>query len=132
MSGKFKPGVSVVRAGVLDVLLVLVFVVIGRSSHAEGLTVAGIAETWWPFLAGLAVGWLVTAAWRNPLRILWPGVGIWIVTVGVGMLFRVVGAQGVQLSFVIVATVVLGVFLLGWRAVAALVRRIRSRRSPAV
>jgi hypothetical protein len=43
------------------------------------------------------------------------------------MLLRVASNQGVQLSFVIVASVVLGVFLLGWRAIALLVKRSRSR-----
>jgi len=36
-------------------------------------------------------------------------------------------ATGTALSFVVVATVVLGVFLLGWRALAALVRRHAAR-----
>ena len=37
----------------------LVFVVIGRSSHTEGLRLAGVARTAWPFLVGLAAGWVV-------------------------------------------------------------------------
>jgi hypothetical protein len=39
---------------VLDTALVVVFVSIGRTSHAEGLDVAGVAGTVWPFLAALA------------------------------------------------------------------------------
>jgi hypothetical protein len=39
-----------------------------------------------------------------------------------------VSGQGVQVAFVIVASLVLGLFLIGWRAVAMLVRRARSRR----
>jgi hypothetical protein len=39
------------------------------------------------------------------------------------VLLRVVAGQGVQLSFVVVTVVVLGVFVLGWRAVVAFVRR---------
>ncbi|MCY7404894.1 MAG: hypothetical protein LH475_09780 [Cryobacterium sp.] len=35
--------------------------------------------------------------------------------------------QGVHVSFAIVMTVVLGDFLIGWRAITALVRRTRSR-----
>ena len=42
-----------------DVVCVIVFCTIGRRSHAEGLTVAGIAQTAWPFLAGTGVGWLL-------------------------------------------------------------------------
>jgi hypothetical protein len=45
------------------------------------------------------------------------------------MLLRVVSAQGVALAFVIVATVTLALFLVGWRALAAGFRRIRPRRA---
>ena len=43
----------------LDAVLVLVFAAIGRRSHAEGLTVGGVLETAWPFLAGAAGGWVL-------------------------------------------------------------------------
>nr|MDQ2814603.1 DUF3054 domain-containing protein [Actinomycetota bacterium] len=51
---------------VLDCACVLVFVIIGRASHTQGDSVAGIASTAWPFLTGLAVGWLAVRAWRRP------------------------------------------------------------------
>ena len=116
---------SVAWAAVLDLVLVLVFVLIGRRSHAEGLTLLGTLETAWPFVTGLAIGWLAMRAWRHPLRVVWTGVGIWLVAVIAGMLLRALSGQGVQLAFVIVATVVLGVFLLGWRGIALLVTRRR-------
>ena len=50
---------------VLDVCCVLVFVIIGRASHTKGEAVGGIASTAWPFLAGLAAGWLAARAWRS-------------------------------------------------------------------
>ncbi|ASD23067.1 hypothetical protein B7495_13960 [Cryobacterium sp. LW097] len=109
----------------LDAAMLLLFVVIGRASHGEGLW--GVLVTWWPFLAGLVVAWLVLTARRTPLRIVWTGVGVWLITVVVAMLLRVVSGQGVQLSFVIVTFLVLGVFLLGWRAIALLVQRQRRR-----
>ncbi len=37
---------------VADIVCVVVFCTIGRRSHAEGLTLGGIAETAWPFLSG--------------------------------------------------------------------------------
>ena len=55
-------------AMVLDVGCVLVFVIIGRASHTQGEGLAGIASTAWPFLAGLAGGWLAARAWRQPYR----------------------------------------------------------------
>ena len=53
---------TAVKALAADAVCVVVFCTIGRRSHAEGLTVAGIAETAWPFLAGTAVGWLLAQA----------------------------------------------------------------------
>ncbi|POH60423.1 DUF3054 domain-containing protein [Cryobacterium zongtaii] len=111
----------------LDAAMLLLFVVIGRASHGEGLW--GVLGTWWPFLAGLVVAWLVVTARRAPLQIVWTGVGVWLITVVVAMLLRVVSGQGVQLSFVIVTFLVLGVLLLGWRAIALLVQRRRRRRA---
>ncbi|HME63464.1 MAG TPA: DUF3054 domain-containing protein, partial [Streptosporangiaceae bacterium] len=49
----------------MDCCCVLAFVIIGRTSHADGLGLSGVASTAWPFLAGLAGGWLVTRAWRR-------------------------------------------------------------------
>ena len=39
-----------------DLIAVVAFAATGRRSHAEGLTVAGVAQTAWPFLAGTLVG----------------------------------------------------------------------------
>ncbi|MET0954383.1 MAG: DUF3054 domain-containing protein [Cryobacterium sp.] len=128
-SRRVSPAVIGLAAG-LDAALLLLFVLIGRASHGESLL--GVLITWWPFLAGLAVGWLVTRAWRHPLRIRWTGLGVVAVTVAVGLLLRVASGQGVQLSFVIVTVAVISVFLLGWRAIGLLVRRLRRRSDPTV
>lgn len=101
-----------------DVCCVAAFVVIGRASHTEGETLAGLARTAWPFLAGLAVGWLVTRAWRQPAAVLGAGAGVWLSTVALGMVLRVVSGQGTAVAFVLVALVFLGLFMLGWRLVA--------------
>ena len=107
-------------AVILDCGCVLAFVIIGRASHARGEGLAGIASTAWPFLAGLAGGWLAARAWRQPLR-LWPaGVGAWLGAAALGMVFRVVSGQGTALAFTGVALAFLGLFLLGWRLLARL------------
>jgi hypothetical protein len=107
-------------AVVLDVCCVLVFVIIGRASHTKGESLAGLASTAWPFLAGLAGGWLAARAWRQPFR-LWPsGVSAWLGAVALGMVFRVVSGQGTALAFIGVALAFLGLFLLGWRLLARL------------
>jgi hypothetical protein len=108
-------------AALLDVCCLLVFVAIGRATHHDGETVAGLASTAWPFLAGLAFGWLVTRAWRRPAAIVPAGLGAWLGTVAFGMLLRVVAGQGTAVAFIAVALAFLGLFLLGWRAVAAIV-----------
>jgi peptidoglycan/LPS O-acetylase OafA/YrhL len=104
-----------------DIVCVLVFCALGRRSHAEGLTLAGIADTAWPFLSGTALGWLISRGWRAPTAIVPTGVIVWLATVVVGMLLRKASSQGVATSFIIVASVVTALLLLGWRGVAALV-----------
>src|ERR1700722_18228234 len=106
-----------------DVVCVIVFCVIGRRSHAEGLTVAGIARTAWPFLAGAAAGWLLIRGWRRPFTVIPTGVAVWVGTVVLGMTLRKLTSAGVSASFVVVASVSTAVLLLGWRATAALFPR---------
>jgi hypothetical protein len=106
-----------------DIVCVIVFCTIGRRSHAEGLTVAGIARTAWPFLAGAAVGWLLIGGWRRPFTVIPTGVTVWVCTVVVGMLLRKATSAGVSTSFVVVASVSTAVLLLGWRGAAAFFRR---------
>ncbi|GAA2770872.1 DUF3054 domain-containing protein [Mycolicibacterium pallens] len=108
-----------------DVVCVVVFCAIGRRSHAEGLTLAGIAETAWPFLSGTLLGWVIPRGWRAPTAIAPTGVIVWLATVIVGMLLRKASSQGVAVSFIIVASVVTALLLLGWRGVAAVLRRRR-------
>lgn len=111
-------------AFVADVVCILLFVAVGRRNHAEGVTLSGVAHTAWPFLAGLVVGWVLFRAWQQPTTIRPTGVGVWLSTVAIGMGLRVVTGAGIAVSFILVATGVTGLLLLGWRAaVAALTRR---------
>jgi hypothetical protein len=121
-----------VVAGILDVLSVLVFVAIGRASHDHGETAAGLAGTSWPFLTGLAVGWIVVRAWRRPHLLVPTGLIVWISCVAVGMVLRVVAGQGTAVAFVIVALAFLGLELLGWRALARAARKARKPVRPGV
>jgi len=114
-----------VVAVIIDVCCVVVFVAIGRSAHHHGESAGGLASTAWPFLVGLGVGLLVTRAWRRAAAIVPAGIGAWLGTVAVGMLLRVVAGQGTAPAFIAVALCFLGLFLLGWRAVAAIVARWR-------
>jgi FtsH-binding integral membrane protein len=104
----------------LDVLAVVAFVVIGRSAHAKGESLAGIASTAWPFLAGLGAGWVAGSAWRRPAALLPTGVAAWLACVVLGMVLRVVAGQGTAAAFVAVALGFLGLTMLGWRLAARL------------
>lgn len=106
----------------LDVVLVVVFAAVGRRSHAEGLDVAGILRTALPFVVGAAAGWLLASiVLDDGPRSLGYGAVVVVLTVAVGMGLRAVAGQGTAPSFVVVATVVLSVLLLGWRLLARLV-----------
>jgi hypothetical protein len=107
----------------IDAACVLVFCAVGRRSHDEGLNLAGIATTAWPFLSGTAVGWLAVQAWRRPTAVYPTGVVVWLCTVAVGILLRKATSAGVAASFVVVASAVTALLLLGWRALALLTRR---------
>lgn len=106
-----------------DIACVLLFCAIGRRSHAEGVTIAGVADTAWPFLAGAGVGWLVARGWHRPTALTPTGLAVWLATVVVGMLLRKATGEGTALSFIIVASSTTALLLLGWRAVAAFRRR---------
>ncbi|MCI9869372.1 DUF3054 domain-containing protein [Arthrobacter humicola] len=126
-----RPAQTAALAACADALLILLFAAIGRDAHQRGEIVTGVFATAWPFLAGAALAWLVLRLWHDPLRV-WPaGVAVWLGTVGVGMILRALTGQTVVLPFIIVALLSLAVFLLGYRLVAAGVRRLRSRRRQA-
>ncbi|MGO4598390.1 DUF3054 domain-containing protein [Terrabacter sp. 2RAF25] len=112
----------------VDAALVVVFAAVGRASHDETNPVVGALSTAWPFLVGTALGWLVVRAMRRtwPVDVA-PGVTVWFATVLVGMVLRRAVGSGTAVSFVVVASVVLAVFLLGWRALGA----YAARRTPA-
>ncbi|CAH0271140.1 DUF3054 domain-containing protein [Plantibacter sp. VKM Ac-2885] len=109
----------------IDLLAVIVFVLIGRASHGEGIL--GLLVTLWPFAVGLLVGHVLALVLgqRETRSVRWAGVVVWVSTVVVGMVLRAVSGQGVQLSFVIVTVLVLAALLLGWRFVAWLIARRR-------
>jgi hypothetical protein len=108
-----------VIAALADVACIVVFVAIGRRNHDEGEAVDGILTVAAPFLIALVVGWIAARAWTKPMQVDKAFI-IWPVTVALGMVLRnLVFDRGTALPFIIVATLVTGVFLVGWRMVAA-------------
>ena len=117
------PLIAPLIALMIDVALVLVFAGAGRGSHGEDV-LAGLVGTAWPFLLGLGVGWavarLVGRGSFDPGAPVPTGALIWAGTLVVGMLTRALVGQGVAVSFVIVAAIVLVVLaVIVWRGLPA-------------
>lgn len=118
-----------VVAALADIVAIVVFVAIGRRNHNEGEAVDAILTVTAPFLIALAVGWIAARAWTRPMQVETAFV-IWPITVAIGMVLRnLVFDRGTALPFIIVATVVTGVFLVGWRMLAAVAERRISPKS---
>ena len=111
----------------IDTFSVVFFVAVGRREHDRDSAISGLIDTAAPFLIGLAIAWLVLRAWSRPTD--WrTGVGIWAITLVAGMLLRkIVFGDGTATSFVIVATLFLALFLIGWRLAFGLIERRTTR-----
>lgn len=113
----------------LDVTCVAAFVVLGRMSHDEGLAIPGLVVTALPFLGALAVGWVAARAWRAPIGMLTGTVVLVVTVVGGSVLRATLTGRDTPLVFVLVTAAFLGVTMLGWRRVAALVLDRRGVRA---
>ena len=110
---------------VADLVLVVIFAASGRGSHEESLGLAQILATAAPFLIALVIATVATRPWRS-INDVWPwGVVVWLVTSGGGLLLRLAFGDTAHGAFPLVATGMLGLFLLGRRAVAGLLIRHR-------
>ncbi len=116
---------GIAAAALADAALILVFAAIGRDAHQRGDIFTGVLLTAWPFLAGAALAWLSVRVRRRPLSIP-AGLVVWLGAVAGGMILRAITGQTVVVAFVIVALVSLGLLLVGYRALLALIRRFRT------
>lgn len=115
-------------AAAVDIIGVIVFVILGRQSHDEGKGAMDTLEIAAPFLLALAVAWIGTRAWRHVTNAAVAAI-IGLVTVGLGLVIRrFVFDRGTAPGFVIVTTIVLGGYLVGWRFVARRTGRRRRAR----
>lgn len=105
-----------------DIVAVLVFAGVGRSSHAEAFDLAGLAATAAPFLIGLVVAWSTPYVRSDPAS-LRSGAAVLAGTVVLGLGLRAMVLDRLPLSFVVVATVALAVLLVGWRVLSLVVAR---------
>jgi hypothetical protein len=117
---------AVVITTFIDVCCVIAFVTLGRHTHHDGDSAAGVWHTAWPFLAGLGVGLIIVRFWRRPAAISPAGVGAWLGAAAAGMAIRVAAGQGTAVAFIVVAIAFLGLFLLGWRCAALVFGHLRN------
>ena len=123
-----------------DIIAVLVFAVLARAAHG-GLGLAQIADTFWPFAIGSLVGTgIATVALRGAgggaivgvsaariARSVRYGVIVWLVTVLTGLAIWAARHAAVpHISFIIVATTMSGLLIVGWRAAGPLIARRRA------
>ncbi len=108
---------------VIDLVLIVLFAALGRREHEHGLSLAGILETAAPFLMAYLVMALLSRPWLSINKI-WPaGVLVWIGTVAFGIALRLLFGSTAAVPFIIIATIVLGVFLLGRRVLTKLLHK---------
>ncbi len=122
-SSNCLPARVTLGAFLIDLVCVVAFCAIGRRTHTEGLTIGGIAETSWPFLTGMSLGWLLSRGWQSPVALAPTGLTVWACTVVIAMLLRRATSQGTALSFIVVASLTTAVLLIGWRVAAQLISR---------
>lgn len=106
----------------LDLVMVTAYALAFSRSRAEEMTPpASLWTNAWPFLVGLAVGWLVLRQWRNVFSA-YRSVGVWLLTCVVGLLLRylLTDATVPPWALVVSTTAVLGYLLLGWRLIVFL------------
>lgn len=110
---------------IVDVLVVLLFVVIGRRNHDEAESASGLVHTAAPFLIAVAVAWI--ALWMSCRS--FPtapvpesragGLVVWPATIVLGLILRrTMFGDGTALPFVIVASLFLGLTMNLWRFAA--------------
>jgi hypothetical protein len=100
-----------------DFAVILLFVAIGRHSHEHGITFKGIVSTLWPFGVGLIIGWIYLGLTHRNFLAHKSGFYLVLLVVTVGMFLRVISGQGIALSFVLVASLLLTLLLVGWRII---------------
>ncbi|WP_197679907.1 DUF3054 domain-containing protein [Microlunatus soli] len=119
---------SWIAAGI-DVVMVLLFAMVGRRSHSETDTVLGVLQTAWPFLVAAVVGSLIALLWHDAYG--WrSALTVWLTTVVGGMLLRLASGDTAAWPFWIVAFITLGILIVGWRLIARSVLRVRASRHP--
>lgn len=113
---------------VLDLLVVVSFVVIGRDAHGFTNDWGATLQVALPFLLALSVGTGVAMAWMDPTSWLGGLVIAGITVVGGLALRKYVFHDGTAITFVWLTAGWMTAWMVGWRLAAALIAGIVHRR----
>lgn len=113
---------------VWDVAAIVLFAIFARLAHQtaeEPFTFINVLNTLWPFLIGVIIGWAAAGLANSRLDALAPsGIIVWIATVITGLgIWSIRNGEVPHWSFILVATAMSGLLLLGWRLAALGLRR---------
>ena len=97
-----------------DYVAIAAFALLARAAHRSDdmpFTFTGWLSTLWPFALGVTLGWLITRENKGGV--------IWIITVVTGLvIWGLRNGKVPHWSFIIVATTVSALLMLGWRGIA--------------
>lgn len=102
-----------------DYVAIAVFALLARAAHQSDempFNFTGWLSTLWPFALGVTLGWLIARENKGGI--------IWAVTVITGLVIWGIRNGSIpHWSFIIVATTMSALLMLGWRGVAKLVKK---------
>ena len=110
----------------MDLLVVVVFAIVGRISHARELNFTGFLATAWPFLVACLVAWAIITLISADGYGAQAGAIVWLVTLLGGLALRITAGDTAAIAFVSVAALFQLAGFAGWRLLAWLWRRRRA------
>ncbi|KAA8743350.1 DUF3054 domain-containing protein [Corynebacterium tuscaniense] len=107
----------------LDAVAIALFALFARIAHQTEETPLNFItwlDTLWPFLLGVALAWMFALFALKEAR----GWVIWLITVATGLIIWAIRNQQLpHWSFILVASVMSALLMLGWRGIARLIKR---------
>lgn len=101
----------------IDAALIVLFAALGRRTHDEGSAIGGTLVVAAPFLIGYVIAAAALRLCRAPFDAR-RAAPVWAAGIALGLVLRgAVFDRGLAPAFVVVAIVMTGVLLLGWRLV---------------
>ncbi|HIW95842.1 MAG TPA: DUF3054 domain-containing protein [Candidatus Corynebacterium gallistercoris] len=126
-----------VKAIAFDALAIALFALLARIAHNTPempLSFVGWLQTMWPFLLGAGLAWVVIVVMMAPTPAspaampagfgFRTGAVVWVLSVAAGLtIWGMVHGAVPHWSFMLVATLMSGLLIMGWRALASFRRR---------